>query len=126
MGILYCFGQIIFFANKINIQKHAVYRFEIYVEEFHKVQEDICEILYFWSVLRIRIRIRIQIHPVFLVTRIRENTGYGSGSFINKNTPCYSNFLVINLSKTQFRPNNFLIFDFKWHNNFLSLILSVI
>ena len=40
--------------------------------------------------------------------------------------PMLSNFLVIKLSKTQFRPNNFLIFDFKWHNNFLSLILSVI
>ena len=35
-------------------------------------------------------------------------------------------FLVIKLSKIQFRPNNFFIFDFKWHNNFLSLILSVI
>ena len=64
----------------------------------------------------------------FLVTRIRirENTRSGSGSFIHKKTPCYSNFLVIKLSKTQFCLNNFLIFDFKWHNNFLSLILSVI
>ena len=64
----------------------------------------------------------------FLVTRIRirENTGSGSGSFIHKKTPCYLNFLVIKLSKIQFRPKNFLIFDFTWHNNFLSLILSVI
>ena len=55
------------------------------------------------SVLRIR---------SFLVTRIRirirENTGSGSGSFIHKKTPCYSNFLVIKLSKIQFRQNNFL------------------
>ena len=41
--------------------------------------------------------------------------GSGSGSFIHIKTPCYSNLLVIKLSKTQFRPNNFL-----------SLILSVI
>ena len=60
------------------------------------------------------------------VLRIRENTGSGSGSFIHKKTPCYSNFLVIKLSKIQFRPKNIFIFDFKWHNNFLSLILSVI
>ena len=62
----------------------------------------------------------------FLVTRIRirENTGSGSGTFIHKKTPCYSNFLVIKLSKTQFRPNNFFIFDFMWHNNLLSLILG--
>ena len=48
----------------------------------------------------------------FLVTRIRiriwENTGSGSGSFIHKKTPCYSNFLVIKLYKIQFRPKNFL------------------
>ena len=43
---------------------------------------------------------------------------YGSGSFIHKKTPCYSNFLVIKLSKIQFRPNNFFIFDFKWHRMF--------
>ena len=55
-----------------------------------------------------------------------KKTGSGSGSFIHKKTPCYSNFLVIKLSKTQFRPNNFLTFDFKRHNSFLSLILSVI
>ena len=63
--------------------------------------------------------------PVFFVTRIRINTGSRSGSFVYKKTPCYSNFLVIKLSKIQFRPNNFslilsgIIF-------FLSLILSVI
>ena len=54
----------------------------------------------------------------FLVTRIRENTGSGSGSFIYKKAPCYSNCLVIKLSKIQFRPNNFLIFDFKCHRMF--------
>ena len=39
----------------------------------------------------------------------------GSGSFIHKKTPCYSNVIVIKLSKIQFRLNNVL-----------SLILSVI
>ena len=53
--------------------------------------------------------------PVLRI-RIRENTG--SGSFIHKKTPCYSNDLVIKLSKTQFPPNNFLIFDFKCHMMF--------
>ena len=43
---------------------------------------------------------------------------WSPGSFIHKKTRCYSNFLIIKLSKIQFRPNNFLIFDFKWHNNF--------
>ena len=63
---------------------------------------------YFTAELRIRIRIRSD--PVFFATRIRiqDNTGSGSGSFIHKKTSCYSNFLVIKLSKIQFRPNNFL------------------
>ena len=43
-----------------------------------------------------------------------------------KKDPCYLNFLVIKLSKIQFRSNNFFIFDFKWHTNLLSSILSVI
>ena len=48
--------------------------------------------------------------PVFLVNRIRiqirENTG---SEFSNhKKTPFNSNFLVIKLSKIQFRPNNFI------------------
>ena len=32
--------------------------------------------------------------------------------------PCSLNFLVIKLSKIQFRPNNFFIFDFKCHRMF--------
>ena len=39
----------------------------------------------------------------FLVTRIRIRENTGSGSCIHKKTPCYSNFLVIKLSKIQFR-----------------------
>ena len=52
--------------------------------------------------------------------------GSGSGSFIHKKTPCYSNFLVIKLSKIQFRPNNFLSLILSVIIIFLSLILSVI
>ena len=79
-----------------------------------------CKILTIWKVNYFFYVLITRCQPVlrirsFLVTRIRiwENTG--SGSFIHKKTPCYSNFLVIKLSKIHFRPNNLL-----------SLILSVI
>ena len=49
---------------------------------------------------------------------IRENTKSGSGPLIHKKTPCNSKFLIIKLSKIQFCPNNFFIFDFKCHNTF--------
>ena len=71
------------------------------------------------AVLRIRIR-------SFWVTRIQESTGSGSWKIPDpdpgkyrilypQKDPCNSNFLVIKLSKIQFRTNNFL-----------SLILGVI
>ena len=48
----------------------------------------------------LRIRIRIRSDSVFL--------GHPD-PFIHKQTPCYSNFLVIKLSKIQFRPNIFFL-----------------
>ena len=82
--------------------------------------------LQFLAVLRIRIRIRIRSNPVFFGHPDPDPGKYRIRILYPQKTPCYSNFLVIKLCKTQFRPYNFLIFDFKWHNNFLSLILSVI
>ena len=56
------------------------------------------------------------------------STGSGSGKIPDPDPGKYRirYKTVTKLSKIQFRPNDFFIFDFKCHNKFLSLILSVI
>ena len=68
------------------------------------------------SVLRIRIRSDL----VFLGHPDPDPGKYWIRTLYPIKDPYNSNFLVKKLSKIQFRPNNFFIFDFKCHNNFLS------
>ena len=54
----------------------------------------------------------------FWVTRIRENTGSGSGYFIHKRSLYLKFSRYFKLSKLEFRPNNFFFFDFKCQKMF--------
>ena len=64
------------------------------------------------------LRIRIRSDPVFLGHPDPDPGKYRIRILYPQKDPCNSKFLVIKLSKKQFRPNNFVIFDFKCHRMF--------